>query len=54
MHNKPDALIQRLVGRQKHLLAVRIAEHLHLPTNDIMVDWACNKVIRDSVSWCNN
>ncbi|KAI8055213.1 Vps16, N-terminal region-domain-containing protein [Syncephalis plumigaleata] len=25
---------------------VRIAEHLHLPTNDIMVDWACNKIKR--------
>ncbi|RKP25059.1 vacuolar protein sorting protein vps16 [Syncephalis pseudoplumigaleata] len=44
--HKPEALIQRLVGRQKHLLAVRIAEHLHLPTNDIMVDWACNKIKR--------
>ncbi|KAI9595625.1 Vps16, N-terminal region-domain-containing protein [Syncephalis fuscata] len=46
MHKRPELLVKRLVNRQKHLLAVRIAEHLHLPIDDIMVDWACNKVKR--------
>jgi hypothetical protein len=37
-------LIQRLVGRRQHFLALRIAEHLGLSVHSILVDWACKKV----------
>jgi DNA-binding ferritin-like protein (Dps family) len=40
----PEKLIQRLVNRQQHLLALRISEHLRLPTNRIYIHWACMKV----------
>ncbi|KAF8533406.1 Vps16, N-terminal region-domain-containing protein [Trichophaea hybrida] len=40
----PEKLIQRLVNRQQHLLALRVSEHLRLPTDRIYIHWACMKV----------
>jgi len=41
----PEKLILRLVNRQQHLLALRISEHLRLPTDRIYIHWACTKVL---------
>ncbi|EGX53807.1 hypothetical protein AOL_s00004g466 [Orbilia oligospora ATCC 24927] len=40
----PDKLIERLVARQEHLLALRISDYLNLPTDKIYIHWACMKV----------
>jgi len=40
----PESLIQRLVHRREYLLAIRLSEFLHLPTNKVHVHWACQKV----------
>ncbi|KAK6348946.1 hypothetical protein TWF730_009707 [Orbilia blumenaviensis] len=40
----PDKLIERLVARQEHLLALRISDYLSLPTDKIYIHWACMKV----------
>lgn len=40
----PERLVRRLVNRNEYLLAVRIADYLGLPTEDIYVHWACQKV----------
>ncbi|KAI8887949.1 hypothetical protein K501DRAFT_174170 [Backusella circina FSU 941] len=39
-----DALIDRLIGRNNHLLAIRIAEYLQLRTDKILIHWACEKI----------
>ncbi|KAA8914859.1 Vps16, N-terminal region-domain-containing protein [Sphaerosporella brunnea] len=44
----PEKLIQRLVNRQQHLLALRVSEHLRLPTDRIYIHWACMKVRQSS------
>ncbi|KAI8973476.1 Vps16, C-terminal region-domain-containing protein [Mycotypha africana] len=40
----PDALIDRLLNRNLHLLAIRIAEYLDLRTDRILIHWACEKI----------
>ncbi|KAK9474855.1 Vps16, N-terminal region-domain-containing protein [Dipodascopsis tothii] len=40
----PERLLERLMSRRKHLLALRIATYLLLPTDKIYVHWACAKV----------
>ncbi|KAF8446468.1 Vps16, N-terminal region-domain-containing protein [Terfezia claveryi] len=40
----PEKLIQRLLNRQHHQLAVKISEYLRLPTEKIYIHWACMKV----------
>ena len=40
----PSQLIRRLIHRHEYLLALRLSEYLHLPTNDIYVHWAIQKV----------
>ncbi|KAF3930538.1 hypothetical protein ABW19_dt0202508 [Dactylella cylindrospora] len=40
----PDKLIERLVAREEHLLALRISDYLNLPTDKIYIHWACMKV----------
>ncbi|KAI5811091.1 Vps16, N-terminal region-domain-containing protein [Peziza echinospora] len=40
----PEKLIQRLLNRQQHLLALKISEYLRLPTDKIYIHWACLKV----------
>ena len=40
----PTRLIQRLVYRHEYLLALRLSEYLRLPTNEIYVHWAIQKV----------
>ena len=39
-----ERLIQRLIHRHEYLLAVKISDYLHLPTNKIYVHWASQKV----------
>ncbi|KAI8644677.1 Vps16, C-terminal region-domain-containing protein [Parasitella parasitica] len=40
----PDVLISRLINRNNHLLAIRIAEYLKLRTDKILIHWACEKI----------
>ena len=40
----PEKLIERLTNRSEYLLALRIAEYLHLPANQIHGHWAQQKV----------
>ena len=40
----PEGLVERLVNRHEHLLALRVAGYLRLPTDRIYVHWACAKV----------
>ncbi|KAI8391556.1 Vps16, C-terminal region-domain-containing protein [Radiomyces spectabilis] len=40
----PEALIDRLVYRNHHLLAIRIAEYLKVRTDKILINWACAKI----------
>lgn len=40
----PERLIHRLINRRHHLLALRIAQHLRLPTDRIYIHWACLKI----------
>lgn len=40
----PEGLVERLVNRHEHLLALRAAGYLRLPTDRIYVHWACAKV----------
>ncbi|KNC51588.1 vacuolar protein sorting-associated protein [Thecamonas trahens ATCC 50062] len=42
----PQVLINRLVNRHHHLLAYRICEFLELPTDRVLVHWACAKIVR--------
>lgn len=39
-----EKLIERLMNRNKHLVAVRICEYLKLKTDSVLVHWACRKV----------
>ncbi|KAJ3100662.1 hypothetical protein HDU97_002005 [Phlyctochytrium planicorne] len=40
----PDALIDRLLGRNFHNLAYSCSSLLKIPTERIIVDWACKKI----------
>ena len=40
----PAKLIQRLMNRHEYLLAIRVSEYLHLPTDRVYVHWASQKV----------
>lgn len=44
MRLTPERLIQRLINRNEYLLALRMAEYLRLPTDNIYVHWASQKV----------
>ena len=39
-----EKLIRRLINRQEYQLAIRLSDHLRLPTNMIYVHWASQKV----------
>ena len=41
---KAEGLINRLISRRLHLLAFRICEYLGLPTEPVLIDWACCRV----------
>ncbi|KAI9878615.1 MAG: hypothetical protein M1830_000382 [Pleopsidium flavum] len=40
----PEKLVQRLVNRHEYLLAIRVSEYLHLPTDKVYIHWASQKV----------
>ncbi|KAF1966346.1 vacuolar protein sorting-associated protein 16 [Bimuria novae-zelandiae CBS 107.79] len=40
----PEKLVDRLTNRNEYLLALRVADYLHLPTNHIHGHWAQQKV----------
>jgi hypothetical protein len=40
----PEKLIQRLVSRNEHQIALKISEYFRLPTDGIYIHWACEKV----------
>lgn len=37
-------MIDRLINRNNHLLAIRIAEYLKIRTDKILIHWACEKI----------
>ncbi|ORX75377.1 hypothetical protein K493DRAFT_247355 [Basidiobolus meristosporus CBS 931.73] len=39
-----DALVNRLINQQHHLLALRICEYLKMRTDHVLVHWACSKI----------
>ena len=40
----PARLIQRLINRHEHLLAIKVSNYLRLSTDKIYIHWACQKV----------
>ncbi|PKK73317.1 vacuolar protein sorting-associated protein 16 [Rhizophagus irregularis] len=40
----PDVLIDRLINRHHHLLALRICEFLKMRTDRVLIHWACAKI----------
>jgi len=40
----PEGLIERLMNRRKHFLAVKICEYLEIPADRVYTNWACLKV----------
>ncbi len=46
----PEKLIQRLINRHEYLLAIRISDYLHLPTDKIYIHWASHKVRNSSAN----
>ena len=51
----PRVLIDRLINRHQHLLALRICEYLQMKTDKVLVHWACTKVKskEDDITICN-
>ncbi|KAG4306374.1 hypothetical protein PORY_000362 [Pneumocystis oryctolagi] len=43
-HLTPESLIERLIARQKHFLALKICEYLQLPSDKVYTHWACMKI----------
>ncbi|KAI8591791.1 Vps16, N-terminal region-domain-containing protein [Geranomyces variabilis] len=39
-----QVLIDRLVNRHHHLLAIRLCEYLHIPRDRVWIHWACVKI----------
>lgn len=37
-------VVARLVGRRHYLLAMRVCQALGLPTEEVVVRWACDKI----------
>ena len=40
----PEGVIERLMSRREHFLAVKICEYLELPPDNVYTNWACLKV----------
>ncbi|CAG8569116.1 1317_t:CDS:10 [Ambispora gerdemannii] len=40
----PDVLIDRLINRHHHLLALRICEYLKMRSDRVLIHWACAKI----------
>ncbi|CAG8500529.1 11622_t:CDS:10 [Diversispora eburnea] len=40
----PDVLIDRLINRHHHLLALRVCEYLKMRTDRVLIHWACEKI----------
>ncbi|EMR10340.1 hypothetical protein PNEG_01594 [Pneumocystis murina B123] len=43
-HLTPEGLIERLIARQKHFLALKISEYLRLSPDKVYIHWACMKI----------
>jgi hypothetical protein len=41
----PLGLIDRLINRHQHLLAIRLCEYLKIKSDKVLVHWACAKVM---------
>jgi vacuolar protein sorting-associated protein 16 len=41
----PEGVIERLMNRREHFLAVKICEYLEIPADLVYTNWACLKVI---------
>ena len=40
----PEGVIERLMNRREHFLAVKICEYLEIPADRVYTNWACTKV----------
>lgn len=40
----PEVVVSRLVAMRHHFLALKVCEYLHIPTDRVLVHWACEKV----------
>lgn len=40
----PEGVIERLMNRREHFLAVKICEYLEIPADRVYTNWACLKV----------
>ena len=40
----PDGVIERLMNRREHFLAIKICEYLEIPADRVYTNWACLKV----------
>jgi vacuolar protein sorting-associated protein 16 len=40
----PEGVIERLMNRREHFLAVKICEYLEIPADLVYTNWACLKV----------
>jgi hypothetical protein len=40
----PEGVIERLMNRRQHFLAVKICEYLEIPADRVYTNWACLKV----------
>jgi vacuolar protein sorting-associated protein 16 len=41
----PEGVIERLMNRREHFLAVQICNYLDLPAERVYTNWACLKVV---------
>ncbi len=46
----PKFLVKRLMMRKKYFMASKLCEHLNLPDDDVLVDWACEKIRTSTLS----
>ncbi|CAG8571415.1 7902_t:CDS:10, partial [Paraglomus occultum] len=44
----PEVLIDRLINRHHHLLALRICEYLKMRTDRVLIHWACAKITKST------
>ncbi|RUS17640.1 Vps16, N-terminal region-domain-containing protein, partial [Endogone sp. FLAS-F59071] len=48
MNLTPERLVDRLIIRHQHLLAVRVADYLRMRTDRILIHWACSKITKST------
>jgi hypothetical protein len=46
----PTFLVNRLMMRKKYFMASKLCKHLKRPDDDVLVDWACEKIRTSTLS----